>query len=101
MAFVEDLAAFFDVDDFASAATWFAGGVGGGVPVSGIFDAGHSGPGLGALSASDTEIVFRCAAADVEGVARGDTLKVGSVIYRIAEPRPDGTGVVVLVLKVI
>lgn len=95
----EDLGAFFDVEDFGTAATWFAGGTGSGVEVFGIFSNGFASPSLGPLSAADAEITFRCAEADVPGVARGDTLKVSATTYRLVEPRPDGTGLVVLVLK--
>lgn len=97
--FEEDLSLFFDASDFGTSARWRAGGAGAGVDVVGIFDNGFASPSLGALSSVDREIVFRCAASDVPGVARGDTLKVGDVTYRVVEPRPDGTGVVILVLK--
>jgi hypothetical protein len=95
----EDLGAFFDTDDFGTAATWFSGGIGSGAEVFGIFSNGFASPGLGPLAAADAEITFRCAAADVTGVARGDTLKVSGTTYRLVEPRPDGTGLVLLVLK--
>lgn len=98
--FNEDLAPFFNADDFGTQGRWFSGGTGAGVDVVGVFDNGFASPSLGALSSADREIVFRCAAADIVGVARGDTLKVAGVTYRIVEARPDGTGVVILVLKV-
>jgi len=97
--FDEDLGAFFDTDDFGTAATWFAGGTGSGAEVLGIFSNGFASPSMGPLAAADSEITFRCAAADVPGVARGDTLRVDGTTYRLVEPRPDGTGLVVLVLK--
>lgn len=98
--FSEDLSAFFNADELATVARWFAGGTGVGVEVSGIWVDRFASPSLGALQAVDREISFRCAAADVDGVARGDTLRVDSVTYRVVEPRPDADGTVTLILRV-
>lgn len=94
----DDLAAFFSADDFASEATYRAAGAGAGVIVAGIFASGYLGQSLGGLAAEGREITFQCAAVDVAGVSQASTLEVGGIVYRVRSQRPDGTGVVVLVL---
>lgn len=42
---------------------------------------------------------FSCRTTDVPGVARGDTLTIGTVIYTIRNIEPDGTGLTVLMLE--
>ena len=41
---------------------------------------------------------FICAAADVSGIAAGATLTITGIGYTVSEVRPDGTGMMELVL---
>lgn len=93
-----DLSAIFDTDVFAERAIYRAGGTGAGVEVAGIFDNGHAAQGLGALAGEGREITFRCREADVPRAQQADTLALRGTTYRVRSARPDGTGVIVLVL---
>jgi hypothetical protein len=91
MPFAEDLAPFFNVAEFASAATL------NGVAVNGIFDRGYLEPiGNDVQSYAPT---FLCAAADVPNVAHGQSLVVDGDTYKVCGVEPDGTGVVLLRLE--
>ena len=94
MPFTEDLAAFFDPAEFASAATYTPAG-GSAATVNGIFDNGFADP-LGIEGGAPR---FTCVAADVAGVAHGDALAVDGTTYRVVGVEPDGTGLVALKLQ--
>jgi hypothetical protein len=96
----DDLASFFDADDFAEGVLYRAGGTGREIRVFGLFDSAHVAPGLAGLGADAREITFRCLASAVPAVQQGDTLAVGAVVYRVRSVRPDGNGTVTLVLAV-
>ena len=89
MAFVEDLAPFFL--DFGITAVWE------GASVRGIFDSDYFDP-LGNVVEGNSP-VFRCATADIVGVAHGDTLVAGAVTYKVVGVEPDGTGTTLLRLE--
>ena len=91
MPFTEDLTPFFQTSDFGTAATWSVGPA----TVNGIFDQEY----LQTLGVDSANPVFVCRAADVSGVAKGQTLTVNSVGYSIVGIHPDGTGVVALELR--
>lgn len=93
MPFVEDIDAFFDVDEFASAATWG----GSAVPVPVIFDRDYAEPFAGL--AEDAQPSALAPAARMPGVKHGDTLVVDGITYRVRGVEPDGTGVVRLRLE--
>lgn len=94
----DDLAGFFSDDEFATTASWRASGVGAARDVVGIFESGYAAAGLGGLGVEGREITFRCAVSSLEEAAQGDSLVIGGVTYRVRSVRPDGTGVLVLVL---
>ena len=91
----EDLAVFFDLSRFGTAATWSVGGV----PVTGIFDSGYQATQLGLdVGVEGARYAFTCAAAAVPTAAQGQTLTIGAVVYTIRSVQPDGTGLVLLLL---
>ena len=89
--FAEDLAPFFDVDDFAVAATL------GGNAVTGIFDAAYIEP-LGNL-VEGASPVFSLPTASAAGAAHGTALVIGATTYKVQGIEPDGTGITVLRLE--
>jgi len=40
-----------------------------------------------------------CKDVDITGVKHGDTLQIGTTIYRVTEIQPDGTGITKLILE--
>jgi len=89
----EDLDAYFDPDEFGVTARWsFNGSL-----VNGIFDAAYVDP-LGLFEGSAPVFIARASAFD-DDLAQGQTLRIDSTTYTIAEVRPDGTGVVTVRLR--
>lgn len=86
MAFTEHLPAYFV--DFGTTATYLA------ASVKGILDT----PMADQFGILGTAPRFICAAADVSGIAAGATLTIGGIGYTVSEVRPDGTGMMELVL---
>jgi len=92
--FTEDVDAFFDLGDFAVAATLTVSGVPGAVNV--IFDKSYLDP-LGQFESSAPTAWLTTAAAGA--AVQGDTLLVNATTYTIVEVMPDGTGVTQLRLR--
>lgn len=76
------------------AATWTPAG-GAATVVNGLFRT----PALEAVDIEGVGPTFEAAAADMPAVARGDALVVGATTYKVATPKPDGVGFVVLTLQ--
>ena len=98
MPFTEDLTAFFDLDEFADAATFTPAGGGPAFTVNGIFDAPYQ-----LNSARDVQIDtdkprFTCRSSDVTAVRREDGCTIAGRQYDVLAVEPDGTGVSVVVL---
>jgi len=94
-----ELAIFFDVDDFGTAATYTPDG-GSASTVNGIFDDPQAS--RNATDLLDITIPapqFVCRTSDVASVAEGDALVVNSVSYTIRVVLTDGTGVTTLLLE--
>ena len=91
MAFVENLAEFFDTDDFAHAATVD------GVEVLGYFDSEF----VEVNGVESKRPIFMCATSDVSGVTHADPVVYDATNYEIVGIQHDGTGVTVLVLSTI
>ena len=94
-----ELAIFFDVDDFGTAATYTPVG-GAASTVNGIFDNPQAS--RNATDLLDITIPapqFVCRTSDVASVAEGDSLVVGGVSYIIRVTLTDGTGVTTLLLE--
>ena len=92
MAQVENIAAFFQLADFAVNATLA------GLPVRGIFDADYQLQDM-ASGIMSTAPVLTLASANVPANVVGASVVVGGVTYKVVEPMPDGTGVTVLRLR--
>lgn len=96
-----DRAAFFA--DFGDSAVWTPAGGSASAPIAGHFDdeffeaLGDTGAGV-----SGSQPRFECRAADVAGIAAGDDLAVtpahsaSATAYKVAEVRPDGTGMMTI-----
>lgn len=91
MPFTEDLTAFLDDDDFATAAVFSRGGA----TVNVIFDARYQDP-LGIESAAPRAVGRE---ADFAGIVPGDTLTLNSIAYSIRGHEPDGTGMIAIRLR--
>lgn len=93
----KDLAGFFDNDEHAVSATWSEACD----PIDGIYEAPYFQDELTGETAGieSTQPIFRCQAADVATAAHGQTLRFNGTTYEIVNVRPDGTGVVDLVLR--
>jgi len=98
MAFVEDIDAFFDTNDFAVAATYTPDG---GLPstVNGIFDDEYFDEVGGSVGIEGSQPRFTCKAEDIIDVEQGDSLSVSGKTYQIVNVQKDGTGIVILVLE--
>jgi hypothetical protein len=101
-----DRAAFVSIADFGVAASYTHGATT--ATVAGIFDATAAlvadGDGLGGDFAGPGVLTSRpaltvTAASLPAGAGEGDAVTVEGVDYQVAEFRPDGTGMVVLILE--
>jgi hypothetical protein len=97
----DDLAAFFDADEFADEAIF--DGNPGVAPVLGIFDRNFDLAQLGGADVASTAPVFVLATADVPDNVRSRYLRFGNLLaggsrYRVANVHDDGTGVTLLQL---
>lgn len=90
--FNEDLTAF--LGDFAIEATT----VGGTFMV--LFDDGYSEGAVGFAGMASTQPAAMARSVDVAGMAVGDEIVILGTAYSIAEMRPDGTGMVTLILEI-
>ena len=92
--FTEDISAFFNVAEFANAATL------NGVAVSGILDAGFEDPTLAGFGVVGSSPKFALPAASVPAHCEGMTLVIagglGAGSYKVGNATPDGTGLVLL-----
>ncbi len=88
--FTEDLTVFFKSADFATVATYKAGGVGGGVAKNIIFDAAFAAQ-LGMDAVTPTALAIT---SDFAGISNTDTLTIGATIYRISESQPHDDGAI-------
>ena len=96
----DDLATFFNVDDFADAATFD----GSAVEVSGILDKAFDLAQIGAVDVASTAPVFTLKSSDLPSNVRGRFLRFGNLLaggsrYRVMADHADGTGVTMLVLQ--
>ena len=64
-----------------------------------LFDNEYTGMDLVAGTVSTTGPAAYCKSADVDGVQKGDSMTVDSVSYTVQDDQPDGTGMVILILK--
>lgn len=96
----DDLAAFFDADEFADAAVFD----GAAAEVVGILDKAFDLAQIGAADVASTAPVFTLKSSDVPANVRGRYLRFGNLLaggsrYRVMADHPDGTGITLLVLQ--
>lgn len=87
----EDLDVFIDSAEFATAATYKAGGIGSGVTVNVIYDA----PDHAHLGINGTKPRATGKATDFASFTNADTLTIGSTTYRIVDSNPLDDGAMV------
>ena len=90
MPMTEDFTAFFNSSEHGTEATYNA------ASVVGIFEDQFVEVG-GIESVKPT---FLCSTADVSGIAHNDNITINAIIYAVVGLQPDGTGVILLILKV-
>lgn len=91
MAFTEDLSPFFASADFGVAATYKAGGTGGGTTIYVIKDE----PNLEHLGVAGTRPVVMVKASDIASFSNADTLTIGSTTWRMVDLQPLADGAVI------
>lgn len=92
MAFTEDFTPFFNVAEFATAATLD------GVAVTGIFDADYALQDVGGAVAASGP-VFMLPSSSVPALVAGKTFVHNAITYKVVETLPDGTGATLLRLR--
>lgn len=90
----DDLAGFFDPDEFGVAAIYRAGGAGGGVPVVLLPSRPDRAVALFGSTGLVATSVFLARVSEIPAPAAGDTLEIGGVLHAITgDPvRDDGRG---------
>jgi hypothetical protein len=88
----EDLAQMFDVEEFAVAALWRAGGAGAGVAVSVIRTRLPEPLVLGETRVRRDRSSFVVRASEVPGIAASDTLAIGADTFSVRDISPDTSG---------
>lgn len=95
MAFTESLVDFFDIDQgFAVSALY-----NGATTIEVIFDKEWFEDRPGEAGIAATQPMALAIEADVPSAAPGNTLVIGSTTYTVTEVHPDGTGLVMLLLR--
>jgi hypothetical protein len=91
--FDSDLIDMLSLDEFSVPATV------GLVTVNGIFTKEYETKVLLGLDIEGSSAVFTCRTSEVSGAARGDTVTILTVAYRVDTIEYDGTGVSMLILS--
>jgi len=102
MAFTEELDSFLNTDDFATAATYTPLGIGGSPStVNVIFDREYIEILVGTPGIEGDEPIALGKASDFPNAKKiqGDTLFINLINYKIVNTKPDGTGMILLVLE--
>ena len=96
----DDLAAMFNTDDWAVAATHI-NEYGVESTVNGIFDNSYfaADAGIGSVAFAESNPTFSGRTADFTDIGYGDHLEISGVTWIIREIMPDGTGVTELTLE--
>lgn len=88
---------YFDTSDFAQLANFDQGAVHTVIPV--IFDAAYQVSNIGDIAVQNAAPRVTCKSSDVAGANHTGTITISSVVYKIVEVQPDGTGITELVLS--
>jgi hypothetical protein len=95
----DDLAVFFDADDFGTAATYTPSG-GSASTVNGIFrNVFFEAEAGGNVGVAMQDPIFICRTADVSSAAEGDAISISGTAYTVRVVEPDGSGVTRLMLE--
>lgn len=89
MAFTDDLAVFFNADEFGTIVTI------NGKPVTGIFSYGY-------VLVNEVEMrkpLFTCAEAEIAPIRQGASVQLKHYHFKTISPKPDGLGCITLVLE--
>lgn len=101
--FVEDLSPFFDTAGFAVAGSWTPAAGGGPFSLDVIFENGYNENQIGDANVAGREVMVWARddqLAQGTGIKRNDVLTINAITYKVAEIKPDGTGVSLLNLRV-
>ena len=88
--FTEDLSLFFNTNDFAVQALFNGSNI-----INGILGNAYA----EINGVESTRPAFTCALEDVAGVSHGNTLVIDGDTYHVVGVKPDGVGVMTLVLE--
>jgi len=91
MAFTEDFTEYLNTSDFAVTATWAGGG-----SAVGIFDLAYSED----LNVAGNLPLFATSASSTSSLSVGTSITIAAQSYTVAEKKPDGTGMTILVLQI-
>lgn len=95
----DDLAIFFDADDFGVNASYTPSG-GSASDVKGIFrNVFFEAEAGGNVGVAMQDPIFICRTADVSSAAEGDAITISGTAYTIRVVEPDGSGVTRLMLE--
>lgn len=101
--FTEDLSAFFDTAGFATSASWTPAAGGGPFTLAVIVENGYNENQIGDANVAGREVMVWARddkLAQGTGIKRNDTITINAIGYKVAEIKPDGTGVSLLNLRV-
>ena len=90
----DDLGGFFNVDEFAHAATFSALAE----PVNGVYNNAYEAEDVLDMEFSGTAPTFTCATSDLTGVSEGQQVTVAGILHRITDMQESGTGHTTVVL---
>jgi len=91
---------FADATEFNTSAIYTPLGVGGSpVAVNVIFDKEYIDINIGTPGIEGDQPIALGKESDFPSVLQGDTLNINAIDYVIVNPKPDGTGMILLVLK--
>ena len=98
-----DRAMFLSVEDFGVVAA-YSQNEAPEVAISGIFDRQHLAIDAGEAAVTGLAVTFTCRADDLAQLTFGralqdDRLRIGAERWRVVEAQPDGTGMVLLLLR--
>jgi len=87
---IEDLSLFFNTNEFATSALY-----NGATTIRGLLGKSY-------IAINEVESAapsFTCAANDIPNAKQGDTLVINAITYVVVTVKPDGTGVITLILE--
>ncbi len=87
-------------DTFPTVVVYLPGGEAPGYSVTGVYDEAHKVWSPDQPGVSTTEVLFTVKLSDMQATPKAyDRLTIGSVMFKVTEVRPDGSGMAGLVLE--